>query len=158
MVSRKDLAISYNAAPDAAGRPLMTPKAFCAAVRRLRPTLKDGQRTMGGEVKDVFLGLSLPSHTPSTTGQESAHSVHSGLFPQISLQGQREEGERVKSIKMGNELNGLNELNERIGGMDPCFCCKGGVFWESIYGSVVCAECHPPINDSLVKQWIGGRG
>ena len=157
MVSRKDLAISYNAAPDAAGRPLMTPKAFCAAVRRLRPTLKEGQRTMGGEVKDVFLGLSLPSHTPSTTGQESAHSVHSGLFPQISLQGQIEEGERVKSIKIGNELNGLNGLNECIGGMDPCFCCKGIVFWESIHGAVVCSGCHPPINDSLVKQWICGR-
>lgn len=112
MVSRKDLAISYNAASDAAGRPLMTPKAFCAAVRRLRPTLKEGQRKMGGEVKDVFLGLSLPSHTPSTTGQESAHSVHSGLFPQISLQGQRGEGERVKSIKIGNELNGLNGLSD----------------------------------------------
>ena len=112
MVSRKDLAISYNAASDAAGRPLMTPKAFCAAVRRLRPTLKDGQRKMGGEVKDVFLGLSLPSHTPSTTSQESAHSVHSGLFPQISLQGRIEEVERAKSIKIGNELNGLNGLSD----------------------------------------------
>jgi putative DNA primase/helicase len=59
MVSRKDLAISYNAAAETAGRPLMTSKAFCAAVRRLRPTVKDAQRTLHGDVKDVFLGLGL---------------------------------------------------------------------------------------------------
>ena len=112
MVTRKDLAILYNAASDATGRPLTSPKAFCAAVRRLRPTLKDGQRKIDGEVKDVFLGLSLSSLTPRTTGQESAHSVHSGRFPQISLQDQIEEGERVESIKIENELNGLNELSD----------------------------------------------
>lgn len=89
-----------------------TSKAFCAAVRRLRPILKDGQRKIDGEVKDVFLGLSLSSLTPSTTGQESAHSVHSGRFPQISLQDQIEEGERVESIKIENELNGLNGLSD----------------------------------------------
>lgn len=112
MVSRKDLAILYNAALDAAGRSLTSPKAFCAAVRRLRPILKDGQRKIDGEVKDVFLGLSLSSLTPRTTGQESAHSVHSGRFPQISLQDQIEEGERVESIKIENELNELNGLSD----------------------------------------------
>lgn len=66
MVSRKDLAISYNAAADVAGRPLMTAKAFCAAVRRLRPTVKDAQRSIHGGVKDVFLGLELRT-TPTTT-------------------------------------------------------------------------------------------
>ena len=157
VVSRKDLAISYNAAAEAVGRPPMTPKAFCAAVRRLRPTLKDGQRKMGGEMKDVFLGLSLSSRTTSATGQESAHSAHSVIFPQISLEKEVIGKEGVKAIKIGNELNGLNELSKRIGRIDHCFCCKGTVFWESIHGSVVCAGCHPPINDSLVRQWIGGR-
>lgn len=110
MASRKDLGIAYNAAADAAGRPLMSPKAFCAAVRRLRPTVKDGQRKLGGEMKDVFLGLAFTPQTPARVSQESAHSAHSGLFPQISLGEVRVRKDEVKAIKMANELNGLNGL------------------------------------------------
>ncbi len=65
LVTRKDLAIMYNAAADTAGRPPMTSKAFCAAVRRLRPVLKDAQRTVCGEVKDVFLGLTVRPPAPA---------------------------------------------------------------------------------------------
>jgi putative DNA primase/helicase len=74
-VTRKDLTIVYNAASETAGRPPMTSKAFCAAVRRLRPTVKDAQRTIRGEVKDVFLGLTL--RVPSTTP-----TIPDGLFPE----------------------------------------------------------------------------
>jgi putative DNA primase/helicase len=74
-VTRKDLTIVYNAASEAAGRPPMTSKAFCAAVRRLRPTIQDKQRKVGGEMKDVFLGLTL--RVPSTTP-----TAPDGLFPE----------------------------------------------------------------------------
>lgn len=110
MVSRKDLAISYNAASEAAGRPVMTPKSFCAAVRRLRPTLKDGQRKISGEMKDVFLGLAFIAQSDGNQGQESAHSAHSVHFPQISLEKVNEVKEKEKAIKIGDELNGLNDL------------------------------------------------
>lgn len=111
MVSRKDLGISYNAASGAASRPLMTAKAFCAGVRRLRPTVKDGQRTIGSEVKDVFVGLAFTSQSPAP-GQpsaHSAHSAHSALFPQISLQGKQEREDIHNEFKKGNGLNALNE-------------------------------------------------
>lgn len=111
MVSKKDLVISYNAAAVAASRPLMTPKAFCAAVRRLRPTIKDSQRGPRENVKEVFLGLALVT----ATHQEpvgSAGSVGSAHFPQISLEKVKSKEERVKAIKIGNELNQLNGLDE----------------------------------------------
>lgn len=82
LVTRKDLAISYNAASDAAGRPPTTQKAFCAAVRRLCPTVKEAQRTVCGEVKHVFLGLGLrapsaPSVTPDGLfAEEVVHDDH----------------------------------------------------------------------------------
>lgn len=110
LVSKKDLGISYNAAAEVAGRPLMTPKAFCAAVRRLRPTIEDGQRGPRGDVKDVFFGLALATET-SQTLRGSARSAHSGLFPEISLQDQRGEYERIQSIKIENGLNGLDGLS-----------------------------------------------
>ena len=82
LVTRKDLAISYNAASDAAGRPPTTQKAFCAAVRRLRPTVKEARRTVCGDVKHVFLGLGLrapsaPSVTPDGLfAEEVVHDDH----------------------------------------------------------------------------------
>ena len=75
LVTRKDLTIVYNATAEATGRPPMTSKAFCAAVRRLRPTVKDAQRTIRGEVKDVFLGLTLRA-------QPSTPTTPDGLFPE----------------------------------------------------------------------------
>jgi P4 family phage/plasmid primase-like protien len=156
MVSRKDLAISYNAAADSAGRPLMTSKAFCTAVRRLRPTIKDAQRKVGGEVKDVFLGLAMIAQPPSTTGQESAHSAHSGLFSQISLECEQKERKEEKNLNRGNGLNGLNGLTPLTGKGQPCFACKGTRRWRSIHGAEVCAGCHPPLSEDLVAEWIDG--
>ncbi len=155
MVSRKDLGILYHEAAEAASRPTMSPKAFCMAVRRLRPTLHDGQRKLGGEMKDVFLGLSLRPSTPSVTNPESVHSAHSGLFPQISLHEERIHKEAVKPIKLGNALNGLNGLIGHVSGSAPCHCCHATVFWESQHGAVVCATCHPPSDDRIVTRWIG---
>jgi putative DNA primase/helicase len=140
VASKKDLGISYNAASEAASRPLMSAKFFYAAVRRLRPTIKEGQRTLGGEVKDVFLGLAMATQPPRThthpavsthdggsksnvenalnglkglseSKGASAHSAHSALFPQISLEELEGKEERIKAIKIGNELNELKGLN-----------------------------------------------
>ena len=109
MVSKKDLGILYNAAAKEADRPLMTPKAFLAAVRQLRPTLKDGQTGPRGNVKEVFKGLDLVTQA-SQEPFGSAHQAHTALFSQISLEELEDKEERVKSIKIGNELNGLNGL------------------------------------------------
>lgn len=109
LVSKKDLGIAYNAAAEAASRPHMTPKAFCAAVRRLRPTIEDGQRGPRGDVKDVFIGLALATAT-SQTPLSSARSARSGLFSQISLGEMRVKEDEVKAIKIANELNELNGL------------------------------------------------
>jgi len=69
-VTRRDLAIVYNADSAATGRPPLSAKAFCAAVRRLRPTVKDSQRMIDGTMKDVFLGLALCR--PSSAGASPA--------------------------------------------------------------------------------------
>lgn len=36
-----------------------------------------------------------------------------------------------------------------------CFACQSPRRWVSIHGTVVCGTCHPPVDDSLVKEWIG---
>jgi hypothetical protein len=37
---------------------------------------------------------------------------------------------------------------------EPCRACGASVFWLSIYGSLVCACCHPPAASELVAKWI----
>lgn len=105
MVSRKDLGISYNAASEEASRPLMTSKGFCAAVRRLRPTVPEAQRSICGQVQWVFQGLALAGSMASA----SHHSHHSALFPQISLQGKQEREDIHKEFKKGNGVNAVQE-------------------------------------------------
>ena len=43
-----------------------------------------------------------------------------------------------------------------------CYACKGGNFWQSTRGTVICGICHPPAAPHLVAQWLDnectGRG
>jgi len=34
-----------------------------------------------------------------------------------------------------------------------CYACKGWLYWVSIHGAAVCANCHPPANPNLVRRW-----
>lgn len=36
----------------------------------------------------------------------------------------------------------------------PCWCCHSRKFWVSAHSVVLCATCHPPANQRLVRQWI----
>ncbi len=35
-----------------------------------------------------------------------------------------------------------------------CHMCGSKTFWLSIHLRLICAECHPPADESLVKKWI----
>jgi hypothetical protein len=50
---------AYNNAAEKAGRPLMTSQGFGTAVKRLYPSLEDGQRTVDGRIVGVYRGISL---------------------------------------------------------------------------------------------------
>lgn len=36
----------------------------------------------------------------------------------------------------------------------PCYRCRRFVWWESVYGVVVCGACHPPAVPELVRRWL----
>ena len=151
LVSRKDLLISYNAHAETSGRPAMTGKAFCQAIRRLRPTVMEAQRTVCGAMQWVFLGLGLAASPPSS----SHDSRHSHDFSQISLEVGAEREVKDKNLKMGDGVNGVNGLKYRQASIAPCFTCRGGRFWVSIHGATVCGTCHPPMSPDLVSEWVG---
>jgi len=59
IVRKEALLLAYNRAAAKAGRPSMSAKAMGQALKRLRPNVREAQRTVGGETKWVWLGLGL---------------------------------------------------------------------------------------------------
>ena len=116
MVSKKDLTIVYNADAQANGRPAMSAKGFCSAVRQLRPTVKEAKRTHFGIFQAVFIGLRLKDTiSQNSTGKwtDSSHlSRHSHHLSQISpkeKRGRERKEEEEEEIKIGNGVNHVNE-------------------------------------------------
>ena len=56
----------------------MTPKAFYAGVKRLRPTIREAQRTVREGVKDVFLGIRLAESSVTPITSPSEHALFNG--------------------------------------------------------------------------------
>lgn len=61
LVTKRDSLTSYNADAEAPGRPTMTGTAFGLGLRRLRPYLNDGQRTVAGKLESVWQESGLRS-------------------------------------------------------------------------------------------------
>ena len=41
-------------------------------------------------------------------------------------------------------------------GANPCPWCGRRKWWRSIYGVVVCGQCHPPVLPELIAEWLDG--
>lgn len=107
MVSKKDLTIVYNADAQANGRPAMSAKAFCSAVRRLRPTVEEAKRTHCGIFQAVFIGLRLKDTPPQDPLLDTTAIPHSLHYPHSSEiipaeNGTGKKGEQGERLKLGN--------------------------------------------------------
>jgi phage/plasmid-associated DNA primase len=67
-VSKSALRDAYNADLTARGEVHITDQAFGRAIKKLRPDLKEGQRTISGKVTWVYIGLRFR--------EESIHRLH----------------------------------------------------------------------------------
>lgn len=63
-VSKDALASAYNESRARAGQAGMTKKAFALALKRARPEVEDGRRTMSGHTTHCWIGLGLKSNAP----------------------------------------------------------------------------------------------
>jgi hypothetical protein len=146
--------ISCNAHAETAGRPPITSKAFCAAVRRLRPTVKDAQKSICGTMQWAFQGIRLVDAL-GLRPDSSHDSHHSHYSPQINMEEEIEERSRGEEIKIEDRVSRVSDVRARNKAVVPCFNCHGTRFWVSIHGATVCGSCHPPVNPSLVSEWLG---
>jgi P4 family phage/plasmid primase-like protien len=63
-VSKDALAKAYNESRARAGQAGMTKKAFALALKRARPEVEDGRRTVSGHTTHCWIGLGLKSNEP----------------------------------------------------------------------------------------------
>jgi len=68
LVPKRDLLGEYNKSARREQRPPMTPMAFGQAIKRLHPDIQEAQRTVGGAVTWVWLGVGLKSTEPDPAG------------------------------------------------------------------------------------------
>jgi P4 family phage/plasmid primase-like protien len=64
VVPKADLRKAYNLACEKAGRASLTKTAFGLALRRVRPTVRDAQRTVRGRVTDCYTGIGFRMADP----------------------------------------------------------------------------------------------
>lgn len=70
------------------------------------------------------------------------------------------EGDSGREIKAGEAQDGtrrghMASFHPKTGAR-ACHACGSGEKWKSIHGSVVCERCHPPADEQLVVERIGG--
>jgi P4 family phage/plasmid primase-like protien len=70
-ITKQTLRVAYNAAVERDGRPTMTPKSFGQALYRLRPNIKEVQRTVGGRTQWCYLGIGLADNSNSRNSLDS---------------------------------------------------------------------------------------
>ena len=76
----------------------------------------------------------------------------------VRIDGQ-ERAVRVGDILTLSERQSLNLLAKaqaKVRQVDggPCYACRSTRRWLSVYGAVICGECHPPASLELVERWI----
>lgn len=110
------------------------------ANRRLRVYTHAGLAVEEGAIE----GVTEVNHDGNLVGAWSV-SAH-------GLDGQREQDDPLPSLAAQGLPSYVPDIN-------VCFSCRGRRFWTSIHGATgICAQCHPPVDASVVAMWTDGPG
>lgn len=117
-VAKQKLLRAYNTTCDAAGRPGVTAKTFTQALRRLRPHIREAQRTVGGRVQWVWLGIGLasPQDGPPSHGSQGSQGSPTCFEFVNPIGGGRGE---ARSKNNGNKpVNPVNRVKSKDNGRE----------------------------------------
>src|SRR5207244_10401353 len=115
LATKAQLLATYNAEAGRSGRPTLTPTAFGRTMRRLRPNLTDGQRTVSGKLQWVWIGLGLRAEDVAQSDESSRGSRGSRGFITVSSTGieiektEEDEWTRETTVMEPSELREVRE-------------------------------------------------
>ena len=96
--TKKDLLIKFNAWSQDQGRPVTTAHAFTKTFRRLRPNLKEVQRTISGSVERGFVGLRFRSPSQQSSQDHDFHNFSPFIYRGDQEKEGREKEDETKNI------------------------------------------------------------
>lgn len=153
-VPKNILRAAYNAAAEQAGRPTMNQTAFGTAIKRHRPKITDGRRTVNASRPECYIGIGLARDLQIPGG--SVGSVGS-LPPSVSLSQGKVDGSSEEGEAQGGfweEQEGENSRHSRhpghMNGNGQCPCSPRDWVEREVDGEIVtrCGRC---------KKFIGKR-
>jgi hypothetical protein len=120
----------------------------------------DGEK---GDLHDGDRGLATVATPATQEGQSSGSSRSSTLSPldtrstmttpcQHARTGHRKDSSNAGAPQLIPVIPPLSRWPNSPG---ACHACGTRRRWRSVYGSVVCARCHPPADAALVADWEG---
>jgi hypothetical protein len=120
----------------------------------------DGER---GGLPDNDRGLATVA-TPATQERQSSGSSRSS--PLSPLDARSPMTPPCQHVRTDRRRDSSNESEPQLSSVIPpmscwrnsssaCYACGGTRRWRSVYGAVVCAQCHPPADAALVAAWEG---
>ena len=174
LVPKADLWAAYNRDCQLHGRPCVTAQGFGRGLAAWRRGLRSAQRTIGGRIKEVYLGIGLrsqddpPSHDGTGARMDRGYQQDNATANEAELtsadSGDSGDSSACKSGRGGQPVGGgpqnnrdqkSAEKHERAE-PEPCRACGGMAFWRSIFGGLLaCGRCHPPPARNLVDEWVG---
>ncbi len=172
LATKAQLLAVYNVEAVRSGRPTLTPTAFGRTMRRLRPHLTDGQRTVGGKLQWVWIGLGLraeglaEAEEPSqgSRGSRGSITVSSARNGNEDLEVDKwSEGTTIVEPREPREVRESPAAQPDVSSLTPiaaapsptpspraprdrCSVCGSLVWWERLPehgGGWVCGICHP---------------
>ena len=103
----------------------------------------DRLRELGGELflEGDKIGYRIPVNNPEV----------SQLLDEI----RRDRDEVIRILRERQACAELAEAGQDGGSYEkPCYACGSRLFWRSVYGAIVCFNCHPPANERLVASLL----
>ena len=107
MVTQDELHAAYAVARTKANQPIVTKQMFGRTLKRLRPELREAQRTIGGRKRWVYLGIGMKACSVETLKKGGRNPSRAGVFIRITRSGRlflvviwmtQAEKERVREI------------------------------------------------------------
>jgi hypothetical protein len=116
-----------------------------------------------GDLHDSDRGLATVA-TPATQERQSSESSRSSTLSPLDTRStmttpcqHARTGHRKDSSNAGAPqlIPVIPPLSRWPNSPGACHACGTRRRWRSVYGSVVCARCHPPADAALVADWEG---
>lgn len=110
VITKKDLRLAYSSECERRGRPSMNTKQFGQALKRLRPSLQDGQRVVNSKYQWCYVGIGFIHPSEDDTRDARDARDYPGLFLSHA-RGPEEDQVSTQEQSRGNRVHPVHRVH-----------------------------------------------